>query len=161
MTLDFPTLGYPTRPTSIFYFPKRLVYDVNRVINSSAVKMLGLLKKCSMICSSAFMTDSSFVCSDSYSLITESYCFAEKKMWFIPFSVKYLFQRKRTSSGTRSLLFINRRDSFLCSTLMLFTYLTKSSHLKNSGSLPSTIWTIKSERSVTLQSCLHTSIFFS
>ncbi len=86
-------------------------------------------------------------------------CIAEKNMWSILFLIKYSFHILIFYGITKSLLLTKRSDFFVGSTSL--TYYYKSSLLKNSGSLPSTIWTIMSARPTTLQSCFHTSMFFS
>lgn len=86
-------------------------------------------------------------------------CIAEKNMWSIPLLIKYSFHILIFYGLTKSLLLTKRRDFLVAPTS--FTYSYRSSLLKNNASLPSTIWTINSARSTTLQSCFQTSMFFS
>ena len=80
-------------------------------------------------------------------------------MWSIPFLIKYSFHILIFYGLTKSLL-LTKRSDFLVG-LTSLTYYSRSSLLKNNGSLPSTIWIIMSARLTTLQSCFHTSMFFS
>ena len=158
MTLDLPTFGYPTKPTWIFSFLNSLVYNSTRWIRSETERISGELMYLWMVVFSLLyrVVSDWLSASVKFALI---YCIAEKKMWSIPLFVKYSFHILIFYALTKSLL-LTKRSDFLVS-LTSFTYTSKSSLLKNNGSLPSTIWITNSVLSTTLQSCFQTSMFFS
>lgn len=66
MTEDLPTLGYPTSPTSIFYFLNNLTYSPNKDL-SSAIDMILALLKCPSMMEIYSFTSLYLVCSEMLS----------------------------------------------------------------------------------------------